>query len=148
MTATSSRVFDGTGDVRVFFFYFENVAKQNKMDAEKPYELLAYLDGRAFNFFFERFTKNGGTTAEGVDFDVVQSAFFEECEEEEEAHEIIRKAIMETLKSSNLVWSLNVMDSPYLIAGLNSEAKYVMLRNCIMRVPELASFAMYRSSMD
>ena len=58
----SNRVFDGTGDVKMFLFYLENVILLGKEPHEKSLALLAYLDGDAFRFFFDRFTDAGELT--------------------------------------------------------------------------------------
>ena len=108
----SNRVFDGSGDVRMFLFYFENVAMRGKKQEEKALELLSYLDGKAFEFFFARFTKEGCLTTEGQDFKTIKDALVLEFEEKEELQEIIRRAMVATLDPSNLVSSMAAMDTP------------------------------------
>ena len=41
---SSKRIFDGTTDVKMFFFYFENVATRGKDHTEMALDLLAFLD--------------------------------------------------------------------------------------------------------
>lgn len=43
----------------MFLFYFENVAITGKKEEDKVLELLTFFDGRAFEFLFGCFTKNG-----------------------------------------------------------------------------------------
>lgn len=60
--------FRDEGDVMVFFFYFENVAMRGKDEKEKAVELLALLDGAAFDFYFEKLTINSIIYEAGEDF--------------------------------------------------------------------------------
>lgn len=52
-------VFDGSSDVNMFLFYFENVVMCDKDYAKKSLALIPHLDGEAFQLFFDKFTKNG-----------------------------------------------------------------------------------------
>lgn len=75
LSSPSSRVFTGDGDVNMFFFYFENVFMRRKENNEKATELLAHLDGPAFECFCEKFTIDGAITFAGNYFGEVKRAF-------------------------------------------------------------------------
>ena len=67
----------------MFLFYLENVILLGKEPHEKSLALLAYLDGDAFRFFFDRFTDAGELTEESRDFAIVKRAFLEKFEEKD-----------------------------------------------------------------
>lgn len=48
----SGRLFDESGTVMMFLFFFKNLAMNGKKKEEKATELLAYLDGKEFELFF------------------------------------------------------------------------------------------------
>ena len=58
----STRIFDGSSDVKMFMFYFENVAMHGKADADTSIQLIAHLNGDALKFFFDNFTEDGNLT--------------------------------------------------------------------------------------
>ena len=71
--------FDGSkpADFHKFFFVFENVATSGKSDEERAFELLRYLEGDAFDFFYQSFVKNGDISADGSDYQKVKKALVE-----------------------------------------------------------------------
>lgn len=71
----SARIFDESGDIKMFFFYFENVAMRYKEEKDYYLELFSYLDGPAFEFYFEKFTNDGSPKTEASDFKAVKEAF-------------------------------------------------------------------------
>lgn len=144
----SSRVFTGTGDVKLFMFYFENVLMRGKDLQEKSYELLAHLDGEAFQFFFERFTTAGVLRDEAKEFENVKNAFFDRFQKKEEPQDVIREATDASLDPERLVESMDRVDALYSRAGFNEEAKFGFLRMAAMKIPQVATFAMYRGASD
>lgn len=63
----------------------------------------------------------------------------------EEPKEIICEAMVSTFDPSHLVSSMKAMDNLFDNADFNDKAKFGLLRNSVMKVPELSSFAIYRS---
>lgn len=55
--ATSTRIFNGEGDVKQFIFYYENVVLRNETGEERSTELHSHLDGTAFEFYFDTFLR-------------------------------------------------------------------------------------------
>lgn len=47
-TELSNRTFDGSGDVRMFFFFFETVAMCNKQRKIKAIELIKFIEDQEF----------------------------------------------------------------------------------------------------
>ena len=106
------------------------------------------MDNQAFEFFFQRFTKNGELTEEANDFKIVKKAFFDQYETKEDPAEVIRQAMDASLSAEDLAKTVNMADELYNKAGFNDEAKFGMLRSAVMRIPDLAAFAVYRSAKD
>lgn len=70
--AMSERQFTDDGNVKMFFFFPENVAMRGKDDAEKASENLSHLDEDALSFFFDRLTIKGATPESSTNFWVVR----------------------------------------------------------------------------
>lgn len=100
-TGPSNRIFDGSGDIRKSFFFFENVTMRGKKEEDKSSELLRNLDGNAFEFFIEQFISDGILTPEGADLSV------EAFEDQEQPQEIIGKKMVASIDPSNFVTSMN-----------------------------------------
>lgn len=107
----TSRIFDGSGDVRMFLFYFENVIAREIEEGKKSYELLAHLDGEAFEFFFSLFTKEGVLTDEALDFKKVRKALLQKFVKREQPQDIIRESTDGILDAGNLTESMMKLDS-------------------------------------
>lgn len=46
-------------DIRIFFFYYENVATSGKSDDDHTIDLLAFLNGQLCKFYHDRFALDG-----------------------------------------------------------------------------------------
>ena len=73
----STRIFDGSSDVKMFMFYFENLEMHGKVDADKSIKLIEHPDGDALTFFLDKFTVDGNLTEEVMDFARIKHAFLE-----------------------------------------------------------------------
>ena len=59
----SSKVrFNGTTNVAKFFFVYEQAVMRSATHEEKSAELLCYLDGAAFDLYYDVFAKDGDLT--------------------------------------------------------------------------------------
>ena len=84
---------DDSFDVKKFFFYFDNVLMKAEDDKEKAEELLPFLDGLAFDFYYSRFAADDNLTAEAMNYSAVKKAFFEKFQPQEDPEVAIRSAI-------------------------------------------------------
>ena len=125
-------------DVHKFFFVFENVATSGKSDRERASELLRYLEGDAFDFFYQAFVKNGDISADGSDYQKVKKALVERFAPVESPEDVIRDAMAARLSFGDLSGSLHKADRLYEKAGFNDEAKFRLIRNAVMEHLELA----------
>ena len=140
-------MFNGSSDVVRFFFYSENVSARDKPDNEKAFELLCYLDGAAANYFFETFAPDGTLSEDEKDFQMVRASFISHFKPIEAPQDIILRATSATLDKQDLLVSLRNLDRLYERAGFNDAAKFGVLRNAVVRHPDLAQFAAYRGAL-
>lgn len=103
------------------------------------------MDGKAFEFVYSHFTKDGDLASEGYDFKMVKEAIIEMFEVQEEPEELIRKAMVFTFDPENLTSSIQAMQSLFSKTKFNERAKFGLLRNSAMKVKELSVFTIYRS---
>ena len=138
--------FDGSkpADVHKFFFVFENVATSGKSDEERASELLRYLEGDAFEFFYQAFVKNGYISAGGSDYQKVKKALMERFAPIESPEDVIRDAMAARLSFGDLSGSLGHAASLYEKAEFNDEVKFGLLRNAVMEHLDLSQFSIYR----
>ena len=144
----SSVTYDRTAemDVGKFFFVYENVTMRMKSEDEKAAEIICYLEGDAFDFYYETFAQNGLLAEDAKDFDKVKHALVERFAVTEEPEDNIRRAIAARLDYQDLIGSLREMDRWLEKAGFNSEARFGLLRNSVMQFSDLAQFAIYRGA--
>ena len=50
--------FNGKKDAKNFFYVYEKVIMKTKTEEEKAYSPVAYLDGEAFQYYFDNFAVN------------------------------------------------------------------------------------------
>ena len=63
-TGSSRPLFDSKidADVSKFFFVYENVVIRRKSDEDKAGKLICYLQGDAFEFYYDTYSRNGNLT--------------------------------------------------------------------------------------
>ena len=133
-------------DVHKFFFVIENVATSGKSDEERASELLRYLEGDAFDLFYQSFVKNRDIIADGSDYQKVKKASVARFAPVEPPEDVIRDAMAARLSFRDLSGSLRNADRLYEKEGFNDEAKFRLLHNAVMIHLELARCAIYRGA--
>lgn len=58
-----------------FFFFHENVVATGKAGDVRALEFLGFLDGGAFEFYYDTFTLNDKLTTEAYSYQIVKNAF-------------------------------------------------------------------------
>jgi len=145
---SSKRIFDGTTDVKMFFFYFENVATRGKDHTEMAFDLLAFLDKDAFQFYYEKFTRDGELVEEAKDYAVVKAASIAKYEQKEDAGSIMQRALHASLDPQDMEKSISRMDELFGKANFNEEAKFAVLQRAVNEFPDLAAMALFRKADD
>ena len=143
----ASLVFDSKHetDVVKFFFVYENVVMRGKSDEDKTGELLCYLQGEAFDYYYETYRQDGGLNETARDYGAVKKALHARFESVPEPEENIRLAVASRLDSNDLLASLNEMDRRFERASFNVEAKFGLLRSAVMEHVDVSQFVLYRS---
>lgn len=144
---STKRVFDRTSDFKVFLFYFGNVASRNKNAEEKIYELLARLDKEAFQFSFEKSTRDREMLEDAKDYEKVKAAFLEKHQRNEDPSTIMKAALHARLDIENLNVLLNKLEDLYEKANFNVEDKFAMSQKAVSQYQDLAGMALFRVKM-
>lgn len=103
-------VLEGTSDMKVFFFYFDNSASRNKNAEEKIYELHAHLYRDAFQFYFDKFTRDGEMLNDAKDYTKVKAAFLKKYQRRKDPSTIMQDALQARLDINDLAVSLNKLE--------------------------------------
>lgn len=106
------------------------------------------MDREAFQFNFNRFTKDRTVTAEGKTFATVKEAFLDYFVKREKPREAIGQASSANLNELDLLQSLRHLGELSNRANFNNEAKFGLLLIVVMRIALLATFATYRGASD
>lgn len=108
-----------------------------KPEEEKELDLITHLDREAFEFFLEKFLKDGKFTEENRDFGNVKKVLTEQFVKIEDPRDVNRRAVDTELYSENHLNSLKSTNALYAKDGLKDEAKFGMLLNAAMKFPIL-----------
>lgn len=147
--ATSwSQSLDGTSDIGKFFLYYENVATRSQTDADEASSLLGYLEGPAFDYYFETFSEDGVLTEQVQEFVSVRKALLEELGGLDGAQDVVPSATASSIERKDPFILPRNVEHLFEKANFNKEAKLGLLRNTIMAIPELAQFVIYRGATD
>ena len=152
----SRLVLDGKNDADVakYFFVYENIVMRSKSDEDKAGELLCYLQGDAFEFYYsstavgvvyDTYSRNGKLTDDAGDYQAVKKAMINRFESVTGPVEHIRRAVSGRLHQSDLLGSLNEIDRCFDKAAYDAEAKLGLLRNAVMEHADVAQFVLYRA---
>lgn len=98
--------FDGcfVGILR-FLSYYENFVTRGESGDNRAVELLGFLDGERFEFYYDTFALDAKFTEEHRDYSVVIAVFMERFGFSEDPEEHIRQAVLARLDNGNLVGS-------------------------------------------
>lgn len=142
-----TNTFDGSpsANIHKFFFYFEQVVMRGKPEEEKAVSLLSFLEGDAFDLYYDSFAKDGEPLDSAKDYSAVKKLFLENYGPRQEPQDDIRRAMNVRLDSKDIPNSLQTMDRLFEKAGFNEEAKFGLLRNSVADHSDLAQFVISRS---
>lgn len=105
------------------------------------------MDVEAFEFF-ENFSKDRKLKEDTKDFSIVNKSLIEHFVSIEDPCDVIRRAVDTGLNSGDLLASLKSTYAFYSKNKFNDEAKFCLLRNVAMKVPNLASFSVQRCATE
>lgn len=107
---------------------------------------MCHLEGDAFDFYYERFARDGSVTDESKCYKVLKRAFVDLFVNSQEPEDGIRDSTSVTFKNDYLVKPLQSMYSVFKNEGFNDAAKYLLLRQEVILIPDLAQFVIFRGA--
>lgn len=116
-----------------------------KSPEEKAGEVLYFLRGAAFKFYYEKFSRDGNLTEDAADWQTVKKEIYDRVIPIIRPEENISRAMAVQLDPADLLSSLFRMKTIFENAGFKNEAKFGLLRNVVMEHVDVAQFAMYPS---
>lgn len=146
--SSSSSIFGGEGDVRMFLFYFEDVFMRGKNEEERAMSFLSLLDRESLQFYFNRSKKYGTVSAERQVFETVKAASLDRFVKREELQVTIRQATGASLDEGDLLQSLEDLDVLWNQVIFSEDARYGFLRVAVRNIGLLAKIAIYRRASD
>ena len=138
-------IFDGSRNVKQFLFIFEQVIIRDVPEDQRGVCLIAYLGGRAFDAYYEKFTSDCDLIDDAKDYAKVRAWLLTEFAPQEDHADCIQRAVKSRLNPQDLVGSIQELDRIYEKAGFNDQAKYGLLIQACMNVPDLAQFTILKS---
>ena len=97
-------------DIDYFLFYFENIAVRKMAKCEgveeeenKARYLINYLRGRAFEFYFQTFIKNGALTDAGKSYTDAKKVLRQKFDKTKNAQSIVEHALHLLLTDEKVV---------------------------------------------
>ncbi len=142
-----NRIFREGHDITRFFFYYEYVAMVSRSETEKAAHLPSYLDGEAYEFYFDKFVTAEVPSELSHNFAEVKTIFMENFGEVSDPQIDIAKAVDARLDLTDLNKSLRAMERIYEKAGLPTQAKFGVVRKSVMD-PDLVNFCIKQKVTD
>lgn len=105
-----------------------------------------HLKGAAFDFYYESFAREGSVTDEAKCYQVVKRAFIDQFGMTKKLEDAITDETSAMLNNGGFVKLLQSMESALKTAGFNDAAKFGLLRQAVMLIPDLAQFSIYRGA--
>ena len=124
--------FNGSNmDVNKFFFIYDNVVKQGKQNDQKALDLITFLYGLAFDFYYETYAEDETLSSVASDYPTVRKALKDKFKVVENPATVIRSAVNASLDENHILESLQGLETLYTKAGFNDEAKFGFLTTAL-----------------
>ena len=82
--------FKGAGDARRLFYFYENVVTKSLPESERDEQIVLYLNGTAFGFYFDRVYIYNTLTERAKDDGIVKELILEKFRTQKTETEIMR----------------------------------------------------------
>ena len=120
--------------MKMFLFYFDNLATRGKVHSEINLDLIAFLDKEALHFHYEKFNRNGELVEEAKNYVKVKAAFITKYEQKEDPGAIMQLAFQASLDPDDMEKSISRIDNLFGKAKLNEEAKFAFLQRTVKKI--------------
>ena len=138
--------FNGSNmDVGKFFFIYDNVIMKGKEDSDKAADLIKYLDGPAFDVYYETYADGDSISKAAGNYSELKKLLKDKFKQVENPETVIQMAVNAMLDESFILNSLEGIQKLYEKAGFDRNAKYGLLRNAIRQCKdEVSQFVFYQ----
>ncbi len=89
-TSSDLITFKGTEDARKFFYLYENVLTKGHPESERTEQIVLYISGTSFYFYFDGFTIDNAPTQEAKDYGIVEKVMLEKFSTKKTESEIMK----------------------------------------------------------
>ena len=138
--------FNGKEDAKKLFYVYENVVMKNKTEEEKSDSLVAYLDGEAFEYYFNNFTEDNSLNEEARSFQKVKSALLEKFSTKKTEAEVMEEAVNLVCKGGDVKEFFVKASKLYKEAKFNDQAKFGLIREAIKSDQGMLQFVFLRKA--
>ncbi len=136
----------GDEDAREFFYLYENVVTKNLPDIEMAEKIVAYLNGSAFDFYFDRFTLDNANTEEAKENGLVKKVMLEKFSTQKTESEIMREALTLRYDGGDIPNFLSRADKVYNRSRVGENVKFELLRDALKSDQMFFQFLLFRGS--
>lgn len=112
----------------------------------KPYEVIGYQGGDAFQFYYDLFTRDGTMVDDSKYYDIEKAAFLEKYQEKLDPGTISQLSLEAHLHIEDPEESLSRLEQLYEKANFNEEANCAMIQKAVNEILDLAGIALCRSA--
>ena len=123
--------FNGKKDAKKFFCVYENIVMKTITEEEKADSLVAYLDGEAFEYYFDNFTEDNSPNEEARSFQKAKAALLEKFSTKKTEAEVMKEAVNLVYKGGNVKEFFVKASKLYKEAKFNEQAKFGLIREAI-----------------
>lgn len=113
-------------------------------DKDKALEIMQYLEGDAFDLYYNNFSLDGGLVVDEKNYQIILLVLMEKYLAQQAPEDEFLVATVVTLNPSNLESLMRKLDNLYRRDSFNYAAKFGLLGKYVMKFSGLARFAMYR----
>ena len=138
--------FNGKEDAKKFFYLYENVVMKNKTEEKKADSLVAYLDGEAFEYYFDNFTEDNPPNEEARSFQKRKTALLEKFSTKKTEAEVMKEAVNLEYKGGNVKEFFVKASKLYKEAKFNDQAKFGLIREAIKSDQGMLQFVFLRKA--
>ena len=138
--------FSGKEDAKKFFYVYENVDMKTKTEAEKADSLVAYLDGEASEYYFDKFREGNAPNEEARSFQKVKEALLVKFSTKLTEAGVMKEAVNLVYKGGNVKEFFVKASKLYKEAKFNEQAKFGLIREAIKSDQGMLQFVFLRKA--
>ena len=136
--------FNSKEDVKKFFYVYENAIMKNRTEDEKADSLVAYLDGEAYEYYFDSFKKDNAPNEEARSFQKVKIALLEKFSSTRTEAEVMMEEVNLFYKGGNVKELFLKAIKLYKEAKSNDRVKLGLIRVAIKSDRSILQFVFLR----